>query len=391
MDTRKPVSLAGVKMRRVKYAVEGLVPLGRLSFLVGRPGATKTMVVIDLGAQVTRGGVKGDLEHRPSHVLYVTMENSLTESLAPRAEAAKAVPGRFHIFRDNLNLPEEIDFLRRLIIETKAKLVVFDTVSDYITLSVVNSQQNAKRAFQPLASLAEELGVAIVAIFWANKSGRGLNAVAGSVGNSGTARNVIVVGQLSGNENVIGTIKANDGPDHFGWVYSWQPVEVSNGDGELIHAPKIEWEQARKANPAEIDLAFEQVKLTDDPAAVPLLEYMAEKMANWTDEPPPSPNAGWFPTDELITVIEQATLCGTTAARKVVNRALAAGLIERWRGGQGESFQVAWRITDLGRLWLGDDEEDSIHGWFHTDRRKSRAATKRTRKPQPLALPKGSG
>jgi hypothetical protein len=381
MNRRKPLPLEGTEIKRVRYAVEGLLPLGRLSFVIGRPGITKTMAVIDLAAQITRGAVRGDLEGRPSHVLYCTLENSRSESLMPRATAAGADTKRFQHWGGDLSIPAEIDVLRTWIGQTRAKLVVLDTLGDYVSLSIQNSQQNAKRALQPLASLAEQTGVAIVCIFWANKSGKGTNAVAGSVGNSGTARNVLVVGQLASRENVIGTIKVNDGPDHFGFVYRWELVDVADG----IQAPRITWE--RLAKPAEIDQAQEQMTLADDPAAPVLLEYMAEACEDWSDDPPPSPDAGWFPTDELIAVIEQATLCGAAAARKVVNRAYSAGLIERWRGGQGTDFKVSWRITELGRMWMADDEENSISGWFHTDRRPSKRATRATTPTEPLALP----
>jgi hypothetical protein len=125
---------------------------------------------------------------------------------------------------------------------------------------------------------------------------------------------------------------------------------------------------------------------------------MADKVEDWTDDPPPSRHAGWFPTKELIAIIEEATLCGATAARKTINRAFWAGLIDRWRGGQGWDQKVAWRITDLGHMWIGDGEEDAVHGFFHIDQRKPPRQTGRRptgstgsppKPPKPLALPRG--
>jgi hypothetical protein len=390
-----PVPLAGIKMKPVRYAVKGLLPLGRLTLLIGKPGTTKTLALIDLGAQLSVGDVQGDLHYRRVNTLYITLENSRTESLVPRAEAAGFDLNRFFHCGDPLDLPDEMEKLRFWVKKFKAKLVVLDTINDFARLSLNNSQQHAKKVFQPLLTMAEELDCAVVCVIWATKAGKGINAVAGSVGNSGTARNVIVVGQLAAQQYVIGTIKANDGPDHFGFLYHWDLVEVSDDGSEPINVPRITWE--KRATPAEIDLAHEQVKLTDDPAALTLLGYMAEPSADWIENPAPKEEwsdndwklAGWFPTKELTDHIEEEALIGSTAARKVINHAHAAGLIERSRNGQGRDHKVRWRITDLGRLWMTEDEEDSIHAYFHTSQRKQpKQRARRPQPPKPLALPR---
>jgi hypothetical protein len=288
-----PVSMAGVKVRRLRYAVDGLLPLGRLTLLIGRPGATKTLTLMDLAAQLSKGDIEGDLRGRHVNTLYITMENSRQESLAPRAQAAKFDMNRLFHWGGNLSLPDEMDKLRAWVKRHKAKLVVIDTINDYAMLTLTNSQQNAKKVFQPLLTMAEQLDCAVVCVIWATKAGKGLNAVAGSTANSGTARNVIVVGQISTEEYVIGTIKANDGPDHFGFLYHWDFVEVATEEGEMIKVPRITW--GRKAKPAEIDLAHEQVKLTDDPAVMTLLGYMAVPSDDWDEES--APKEGWTDAD----------------------------------------------------------------------------------------------
>jgi KaiC/GvpD/RAD55 family RecA-like ATPase len=383
-------------MKRVGYAVEGLLPLGRLTLLIGKPGATKTLALIDLAAQLSVGDVRGDLHHHPVNTLYITMENSREESLVPRAMAAGFDMNRFYHHDGNLDLPDQIDMLHSWVKRIEAKLVVIDTINDYAKLSLNNSQQHAKKVFQPLLTMAEDLDCAVVCVIWATKAGKGINAVAGSVGNSGTARNVIVVGQISADQYVIGTIKANDAPDHFGFLYRWEKVEVSNDGDEVVNVPKITWE--KRATPAQIDLAHEQVKLSDDPAVPALLEYMAESSADWIEKAGDKKDwteddwkrAGWFLTAELTGVIEEEALIGNTAARRVITRAHAAGLIEKGRIGQGGDHKVWWRITVLGRMWMSEDEEDSIHAYFHTSQRKQSKRVRRPQPPTPLALPRAA-
>jgi hypothetical protein len=123
---------------------------------------------------------------------------------------------------------------------------------------------------------------------------------------------------------------------------------------------------------------------------------MAEPSDDWVDNPAPKEtwsdddwkDAGWFPTSELTEHLVEEAMIGNTAARKVISRAHAAGLIERGRGGQGRDFKVWWRITVLGRLWMREDEEDSIYGYFHTSQSRGRKRATRPRPPQVLALPK---
>lgn len=277
--------LTDIQPKRVRYAVQDLLPLGRLTLLIGKPGATKTMVLVDLGAQLSNGEVAGDLHGHPVNSLYITMENSPQESLAPRAIAAGFDRNRLFQYDGSLDLPDEMDKLRSTVKRHNAKLVVIDTVNDYARISIANSQQNAKKVFQPLLTMAHELDCAVVCVIWATKAGKGINAVAGSVGNSGTARNVIVVGQISAQEYVIGTIKVSDGIDHIGFTYGLDRVEIADNNGEMIKVPKIDWQGI--ATPAEIDLAHEQVKLSDDPAALTLLEYMAESSECWVENSDP--------------------------------------------------------------------------------------------------------
>jgi hypothetical protein len=225
-----------------------MIPLGRFSILIGRPGTTKTLALIDICAQMNRGVVRGDLEGIRSNVLYVTRENPREESLAPRAKAAGVVQSRFFHYKEEFTLPEDTMALRALIVAKKARLIVLDTLSDYTPVSL-NNQGAAVKSLQPLADMADELDVAIVGVMWASKHAKGLAAVPGSIGNSGTVRCVLVVGQIAPGEYVIGTYKVNDGPEKFGFVYRFEVVEPDPENFPGVEAPQIDWDHARRAKP----------------------------------------------------------------------------------------------------------------------------------------------
>jgi hypothetical protein len=384
----KATPLTGVELKKLRYVVENMVALGRLTLVVGRPGITKTLALISWASQLTRGGIGGELDGIPSTVLYVTRENTPEESIAPRARAAGVVESRFLYCADELQLPDDIEDLRALIFQKKAKMVVLDTLADYVKISL-SSQTAAIKSLQPLADLAKELDVAIVGVLWANKHGKGVNAVVGSAGNSGVVRCIIVVGQLSIEEYLIATWKQNDGPERFGWAYSFDVEEVDPERFPGVKAPKIDWDHARKARASEVDQAFEAIQLTEDQATGDLLEYMATPMDRWIENPESMTRwtgedfraAGWLPTKELLAVIKEARGYSNNKARKVLTRAHAVKLLDCRAAGQGSDYTHWYRITSLGRVWLKDDDEDAIHRFFNTD--QGRAKSKRARRPTP--------
>ncbi len=106
---------------------------------------------------------------------------------------ARAVERRFLHCDDELHLPDDIEELRSLIFQTKAKLVVLDTLGDYVKISL-SHQSAAVKAFQPIADPGQGNGRGDRRRRQqANKHGKGINAVAGSIGNSGVVRCVISV------------------------------------------------------------------------------------------------------------------------------------------------------------------------------------------------------
>jgi hypothetical protein len=390
-------SLANTEPKPMEHAVEGLIPLDEMTLLLGRPGSTKTLVLIDFAAQLGDGSVAGALLGQPSVSIYATRENDRARSMKPRCLAAGVNDEYFRHCRSVMDLPAEIEDLRLLIRDEQAKFVVLDPAADYVTLAHSN-QRKAKQALQPISDLAREEHVAIVLVLWPNKHGKGLNALAGSIGNSGTARNVLVVGRISVDEYVIGTEKVSDGPDKFGWVYTTEPVEVSPN----ITSIRIKF--LRRALPFEIAQAWEQVMLGDDPAAVTLLKFMEEPSDSWvtpakedgTDKAVEDwaeqewKNNGWFVTADLIDYLKDAESYGDAAARRTINGAAKGKLIDRSNKGRSGEQRVRYRISDLGRSWLQEDEEDSIHAFFRTNERRpskrpSKRPTKRTVNHTPLA------
>ncbi|HLX89555.1 MAG TPA: AAA family ATPase, partial [Acidimicrobiales bacterium] len=116
-----------------------------------------------------------------------------------------------------ITLPSDVEALRRAVQRTKARFVVIDPLSAFLSGNI-DSYKDAdiRRALHPLKILAEETGAAVVVVRHLNKT-RGGSAIyrgGGSIGITGAARSVLLVAKdLSEPErHVIASVKSNLGP-----------------------------------------------------------------------------------------------------------------------------------------------------------------------------------
>ncbi len=113
-----------------------------------------------------------------------------------------------------ISIPEDIPKIREVILEKHARLVIFDPLDAFLS-DGVNSFQNhsMRRALSPLKALAEETGVAIIAICHLNKSkgSSPLYRVGGSIGSTGAARSVLLVAENPEDEDsrILAGVKSN--------------------------------------------------------------------------------------------------------------------------------------------------------------------------------------
>ena len=78
--------------RRVEWLWEPYLARGKLSILDGDPGVGKSLVTVDLAARLSRGGPlpDGTPAGRPHVTLFLNAEDSVADTVRPRAEAAGA-------------------------------------------------------------------------------------------------------------------------------------------------------------------------------------------------------------------------------------------------------------------------------------------------------------
>ncbi len=243
-DGIRAMLASSVTRQRVEYLdVERSIPLRAVTVLAGAPGLGKSQWAIRLTA--ANLGV----------TLIATAEDSIAAVVRPRLEAAGAdlERVRFVVMRregndENIDLPDDVTELDRLVAETGATLVIVDPLMAHLPESV-NSwrDQSIRRALAPLHRLAEERGCAIVVIVHLNKreGDDPVQRVGGSIGIAAAARSVLLLARdpddpegEAGSRRVLAHVKSNYGPLRPSLALRIEAILV-DPEGEHIETSRI--------------------------------------------------------------------------------------------------------------------------------------------------------
>lgn len=244
-----------VRPESPRWAWASRIPLGAVTLLAGREGLGKSTVAIELGAQLTRGALPGDLQNESVGVIYASAEDSPESTIVPRLLAAGADLGRVSLLEvvthenaeqlpDALTLPDDTVNLGEVAESAGARLVVLDPLVSYLPAKVNGHRdQHVRRVLAPLARLATDIGVAIIAVIHLNKRETVdvLARVSGSVGFTAAARSVLIVGRdpddpdgESGGCRILAHPKCNVGPLAPSLLARVEPRWIESDAGETI-------------------------------------------------------------------------------------------------------------------------------------------------------------
>jgi hypothetical protein len=198
------VNAATVQPKSTQWAWRNRIPLGGVTLLVGTPGLGKSTLALDLAAQVTRGELEGDLTGEPRSVFYASAEDDHESTVLPRLIASNADVSRveFPTVRENggivlLDLPEDTEAIAERAGQVGAAMLVLDPFVAFVSGRInTHRDHHIRRALAPLALLASERVLAIVAIVHLNKAQTTdvLSRVSGSGGFTAAARSVLAFG-----------------------------------------------------------------------------------------------------------------------------------------------------------------------------------------------------
>lgn len=178
------ICLADVKPQVVQWLFLGRIPYGRLTLLVGRPGAGKSFLTCDIAARLSRGlpwpcgGGNAPL----GETLFICAEDDPGDTVVPRLIAAGADLQKTHLLRGKkIEIEDQKKVVAfdlqnvALIGETldalpNIRLVIIDPIGNYIGGRVDAHRDNEVRSvLMPLVELAMARGVAILLVCHSKK------------------------------------------------------------------------------------------------------------------------------------------------------------------------------------------------------------------------------
>jgi putative DNA primase/helicase len=358
------VTAAEVQPEPVRWLSKPRIPLGEPTILAGAPGIGKTQLAIAVCAAATRGQLDGDLAE-PVNVAYVSAEDSIEYTLAPRFLAAGGDPTRMHFYigkqiggdRDpSLQLPDDVPLIADWIAQTGAKMIVLDPFVAMIPSSLNSHRdQHVRRAIAPLAAMCHGLDVVAVLILHLNKSQEGdvLSRLSGSVGFGAAARSVLLFAPdpddpdgEDGRDRILAHAKSNLGRKAPSLKYRIRTRIIDSADGPIETSVALQLgETAISAG----DLLGQATSSSEASARTEARDFLIAELAN-----------GWVPTVELRERAEAASVGWKTCERtkgQLGIRARKQGTAWGWETARSPTppKPPLGHLGDLG----GDGREDA--------------------------------
>jgi hypothetical protein len=313
IENRDPVvvNLAQVKREAVQWLWPGRFPLGKVSLVVGKPGAGKSLLATELVAHVTTGRPWPDGTPCPlGSALILAAEDDPADTIRPRLEAAGADVGKAHflryvrvktittgggVFDDKttalierpITLSDYEELKRAIKAIPDCRLVVIDPLTAFLEKGDSNSEVDARNALGPLAMMAAELGIAVVIVGHLRKAPSlwAADLVLGSRAILALSRSAWLVTEDPEREGqrLLLPLKMNLGPPPpgFRFAISGEPPRISWGESVNINPDELLARQFAKPGPSAEKLAEVQEALQSALASGPRLaaEVMKELKA----------------------------------------------------------------------------------------------------------------
>lgn len=240
-------TLSDVEPEEVSWLWPEYLSRGKLTLLVGDPEGGKSFLSLDLAARLTSGQPwPDDAPAAPvARVLLLQAEDGAENTVRPRLDALGGNATQLIEIRSIpqgtstrlFSLKSDVEKLRPVLSTGLVGLLIIDPLTAYLGEGT-NTHRDAdvRRVLAPLADLAAETGVAVLAVMHLNKNeeaSQGIYRVGGSIAFPAVARQVLAVHTRSDGRRVLSCIKDNLGPK--------PPALAFHITGEGLGA-RLEWD-----------------------------------------------------------------------------------------------------------------------------------------------------
>ena len=180
--------LADVQPCAVEWLWKDRIPMGRVSLLVGMPGAGKTFLTTDATARVTTGSPWPDGSPCPKgSVIIISGEDDLGDTLRPRLDAHHADCNKVYAFstvrrpdgegnmHEVMFTLEDVHSLHTALAQhPDCKLVIIDPIGSFLGGGTDSHRDNEVRSvLSPVVKLARDQGAAVLVVAHRRKSSSG--------------------------------------------------------------------------------------------------------------------------------------------------------------------------------------------------------------------------
>lgn len=197
----KLIGAASVKEKRTRWLWQARIPLGELTFIIGKGGVGKSTELARQVALITTGKMEGEYLGAPRNVIYVASEDSIESTVKPRMVAAGADLERVHFLvmtegadetETRLILEDDLPAVCDAIRQVDAVVAFFDPLSSNLGGSK-NKGDEMRPIMEKIRRGAQDLGVAFVALGHVKKErvASVLDAFLGSVEMSNVCRSAM--------------------------------------------------------------------------------------------------------------------------------------------------------------------------------------------------------
>lgn len=330
---------SAITPERTRWAWAGRIPLGAVTLVAGRQGLGKSTLIASLAADLSRGQLDGELAGEPCGVMLVSYEDHPRSTTVPRLMAAGADLERVLVLTaeedgrpDLVSVPGDLERIASAAVDSGARLLAIDPLVAALGGGIdAHRDQDVRRALAPLAQLAEEADLAVLAAIHLRKGGasEALDRVSGSIAFTAAARSVLAFGRTAEDDEdpgrVLAAAKSNLGPLAASLAYRIEGRELhANGD-ERISTSRAVLIGECEASAAELLSPPPPEPRTDTDAAA---EWIEDELAD----------GEWHPSRELREAAKAAGHTDRTVQR--ASKRLGVAVDRR-----GYPARTHWRLT----------------------------------------------
>ncbi len=300
----QPRTMEGYSRQRLEWLWPNMIGKGLLHVFAGDSGIGKTLLLCDIAAIVSRGGIfPGErTQCQRGGVIYLSGEDSVNHTLGPRLEAAGADMANLTHWPASTSSGSQFDLANDLgsieeFIHNQANvsLLIIDPVTAFCGGRFDNdSVTSVRHITTKLNDLAESTGVAIIALQHLTKSEnpRIKNRILGSGAWVHGPRIVLAAVHTEDGYRLFGKIKANVTDTYGVYPFSIESVDIQDIEGvrriewsdDLWHNNRLsEFEDIARPSDRKSDLALEILRQSLEDGAWRSRAFLMQKILSVVD------------------------------------------------------------------------------------------------------------